>query len=77
MSLNANLQIDLSGLNCPLPILKTKQALQKLQTGEILKVIATDPHAEIDFKAFISKSNHELCHFEITPEKKYIFVIKK
>ena len=77
MIADIKLQIDLSGLVCPLPILKTKQALQNMQAGEVLKVVTTDPHSEIDFKAFIAKSNHELCNFEITAEKKYIFMIKK
>lgn len=44
--------LDVRGLNCPQPILKTKLALRDLQEGERLTVYATDPHAEIDFKAY-------------------------
>ena len=44
-------EIDLKGLNCPMPILKTKQALMRAKSGDILRIFTTDPHSEIDFKA--------------------------
>lgn len=71
-----NEKIDLSGLNCPLPILKTKQKLLSLDVGDILEVITTDPHSEIDFKVFVEKSGHELISFQ-TINESFIFVIKK
>ncbi len=68
--------LDLSGLSCPLPILKTKQALAKMSIGESLTVISTDPHSEIDFKAFISKTDHQLISFK-EEGTTFIFEIKK
>ena len=53
-------QIDLSGLNCPLPILRTKKALDTLQSGQVLKVIATDPATPKDFDAFARQTGNTL-----------------
>jgi tRNA 2-thiouridine synthesizing protein A len=52
--------LDAKGLNCPLPVLKAKVALNKMQPGEILYVEATDPHATIDFEAYCARSGHEI-----------------
>jgi len=53
-------EIDTRGLNCPLPILKAKKALAELQTGELLKVVATDPGSVRDFQAFARQTGHAL-----------------
>lgn len=53
-------ELDTSGLNCPLPILKTKKALNTMQSGQRLHVIATDPAARIDFEAFCAQTGHML-----------------
>ena len=55
-------EIDTRGLNCPLPILKAKKALAEMQTGEILKVLATDPSSTRDFQAFARQTGNELLH---------------
>ena len=52
--------LDAKGLNCPLPVLKAKVALNKMQPGEILYVEATDPHATIDFEAYCARTGHEI-----------------
>lgn len=52
--------LDAKGLNCPLPILKAKVALTKMNPGEILFVEATDPHATIDFEAYCARTGHEI-----------------
>jgi len=52
--------LDAKGLNCPLPILKTKLAIQRMEDGQILHVMATDPHSVVDFKAYCARSGHEL-----------------
>ena len=54
--------LDVTGLNCPLPILKTKRALARLPVGTVLHVVATDPHAVVDFRAFFAGSHHNLLH---------------
>jgi tRNA 2-thiouridine synthesizing protein A len=53
-------EIDTSGLNCPLPILKAKKALNEMTTGQLLKVIATDPGSWRDFEAFARQTGNEL-----------------
>lgn len=68
--------LDVRGLNCPLPILKTKKELVRMEPGERLRVRATDPHAVIDFMAFCDKTGHALeRHEEIDAE--YHFVVRK
>lgn len=52
--------LDAKGLNCPLPILKTKVLLNKLQPGQIVHVLSTDPHSVIDFEAYCARTKHEL-----------------
>ena len=58
--MDANKEIDTRGLNCPLPILKAKKALADMQSGEILKVVATDPGSMRDFQAFARQTGNEL-----------------
>ena len=53
-------EIDTSGLNCPLPILKAKKALAELNSGHTLKVIATDKGSLRDFQAFAQQTGNEL-----------------
>ena len=55
-----NLEVDASGMNCPLPILRTKKALATMQSGEVLKVKATDSGAAHDFPAFAKQTGNEL-----------------
>lgn len=52
--------LDAKGLNCPLPVLKAKLALTKMQPGEVLFVETTDPHARIDFEAYCARTGHEI-----------------
>lgn len=56
----ASTEVDASGLKCPLPILRAKKALAQMQSGEVLKVITTDPHAEQDFQAFCKQTGNAL-----------------
>ncbi len=53
-------EIDARGLTCPLPILRAKKALSDMQTGEVLKVLATDPGSVRDFQAFARQTGNEL-----------------
>lgn len=52
--------LDVRGLNCPLPILKTKKQLVTMQPGQILRVRATDPHSVVDFMVFCEKTKHDM-----------------
>ncbi len=58
--MDAKKEVDARGLNCPLPILKAKKALAELQSGDVLKVVATDPGSIRDFQAFARQSGNEL-----------------
>ena len=53
-------EIDTRGLNCPLPILKAKKALAEMTSGQVLKVVATDPGSVRDFQAFARQTGNEL-----------------
>jgi TusA-related sulfurtransferase len=53
-------QIDTRGLSCPLPILRAKKALGQMRSGEVLKVVATDPGSTRDFRAFARQTGNEL-----------------
>ncbi|KNZ32758.1 MAG: hypothetical protein AD742_10155 [Methylibium sp. NZG] len=53
-------ELDTRGLNCPLPILKAKKALAEMNSGQMLKVIATDPGSMRDFQAFARQTGNEL-----------------
>ena len=69
-------ELDCSGLACPMPILKTKKAVDALATGQVLKMIATDPGSLPDVEAWTSKTGHKLLEHEQDGEK-FIFFIKK
>ena len=56
----ATKELDTRGLNCPLPILKAKKALADMRSGEVLKVVATDPGSMRDFQAFARQTGNEL-----------------
>ena len=58
--INIDERLDAKGLNCPLPILKTKVVLNKMPPGQVLYVEATDPHSVIDFEAYCARTEHEL-----------------
>ncbi len=69
-------ELDASGLNCPLPILRAKKMLNQMESGQILRIIATDPGSVKDFDAFAKQTGNEL--LESTEEGgKYLFLIKK
>jgi len=53
-------ELDVKGLNCPLPILRTKKALAEMQSGQTLRVLATDPGSVKDFQAFARQTGNQL-----------------
>ena len=71
-----NKDLDARGLNCPLPILKTKKALADMTSGEVLRVVATDPGAVRDFQAFAKQTGNELlAHSE--ENREFTFFMKR
>jgi len=74
--MNFDKELDVRGLVCPLPILRTKKSLADMTTGQILKIAATDPGAIIDFQVFAEQTGNELLSLlETTGE--FIFYMKK
>ena len=71
-----DIELDVKGLRCPMPLLKTKQALSSLLVGQILKVLATDKGSLRDIPAFISLSTHRLIQQDLEQDV-YIFYIQK
>lgn len=69
-------ELDARGLVCPLPILRTKQSLAAMTSGQILKIVATDPGAVIDFQVFAEQTGNELLYLSQTASE-FIFVLKK
>ncbi len=69
-------ELDARGLNCPLPILRTKKSLNDMVSGQILRVVATDPGAVKDFQAFSRQTGHELLSAE-TASNEFVFFMKK
>lgn len=69
-------EVDARGLNCPLPILRTKKALADMASGEVLKVMATDPGSSRDFQAFAKQTGNELLeHQEV--DKVFVFFMRR
>ena len=69
-------ELDARGLNCPLPILRTKKSLADMSSGQILKVLATDPGSVKDFQAFSKQTGNELLsHAEA--QKEFTFFMKR
>jgi tRNA 2-thiouridine synthesizing protein A len=58
--LNADLEVDARGLNCPLPILRAKKGINTLSSGQVLKIVATDPGSVKDLEAFCKQTGNEM-----------------
>jgi tRNA 2-thiouridine synthesizing protein A len=69
-------ELDASGLNCPLPILRAKKTLSSMDAGQVLHIIATDPGSVKDFEAFAKQTGNELMESKEEGGKFY-FLIKK
>lgn len=69
-------ELDTTGLNCPMPILRAKKALKELQVGEVLRITATDPGSVKDFEAFAKQTGNELLE-STTEGDTFIYKLKK
>ena len=70
------LELDCRGLSCPLPIIKTKRAIDALAPGEVLKMVATDPGSVNDMAAWVKKTGHEMVGSE-EADGVFAFFIRK
>ena len=72
--------LDVTGLNCPMPLLKAKKALNEMAPDSLLKVLATDPGSVRDFEVFAKQSGHALLEASVEPSADgdtYIYVLRK
>ncbi|MCA9885436.1 MAG: sulfurtransferase TusA family protein [Anaerolineae bacterium] len=76
MAREFNQELDCSGMSCPMPILKTKKAVDALETGQVLKMIATDPGSKPDMEAWSRKTGNKLLDYQQDGDK-HIFFIEK
>jgi tRNA 2-thiouridine synthesizing protein A len=74
--MEAHKELDTRGLNCPLPILKAKKALADMASGQVLKVVSTDPGSMRDFQAFARQTGNELLEQQ-TQEADFIHYLRR
>lgn len=76
MTLEADIEVDAKGLRCPEPLMVVRNKLMDMTSGQIIKVVATDPSTSRDFANFCKFLNHELVHQE-SDDEEYRYWIKK
>jgi tRNA 2-thiouridine synthesizing protein A len=69
-------ELDARGLNCPLPILRAKKSLTDMVSGQVLKILATDPGSVKDFQAFAKQTGNQLLSSD-TANDEFIFFLKR
>ena len=69
-------ELDARGLNCPLPILKAKKALAEMETGEVLRIIATDSGSVRDFQAFAKQTGNALVS-HVQNGHEFVFLMRR
>ena len=74
--MNFDRELDAKGLNCPLPILRAKKALAEMTSGQVLRILATDPGSVKDFAAFAKQTGNELLS-SAEQGKEFEFYIKR
>lgn len=74
--MNFDKEVDARGLNCPLPILRTKKALTDMQSGQVLRIVATDPGSIKDFQAFARQTGNALVN-QSGNDKEFTFFMQK
>jgi tRNA 2-thiouridine synthesizing protein A len=77
MSLAFDIELDTCGLNCPLPILKAKKSLADMTSGQVIKVMSTDPGALRDFEAFAKQTGNELLAQETEGDRFHIWMKRR
>ncbi len=76
MQIEVHKEVDARGLVCPLPILRAKKALADMESGQVLKVFATDPGSQRDFAAFARQSRNELIDSSVQ-DKTFVFLMRR
>jgi tRNA 2-thiouridine synthesizing protein A len=71
-----DLEVDATGLMCPLPLLRLKKALNAIEEGQVIRILATDPASVLDFGVFLEQVGHELLERSEETEV-FCYVIRK
>jgi tRNA 2-thiouridine synthesizing protein A len=74
--MQAQTELDTRGLNCPLPILKAKKALADMASGDLLRVVSTDPGSMRDFQAFARQTGNELVE-QLSLNNEFVHLLKR
>ena len=74
--MNFDKELDARGLSCPLPILKSKKSLTDMTSGQVLRIVATDPGSVKDIQAFCKQTGHELLS-SAEDNNTYVFFVRK
>ncbi|MEQ1622818.1 MAG: sulfurtransferase TusA family protein [Methylococcales bacterium] len=77
MKIEFNLEVDASGLQCPLPLLRLKKALVTLASDQIIKIITTDPAAHLDFGVYTDQTGHQILECVIEADSRIFYIKKK
>ncbi len=76
VQMEADKVLDCTGLLCPIPVVKTSQAIKEIEVGQILQMIATDPGAPPDMDAWARQTGHEMVD-KTEEDGKYVFWFKR
>ena len=69
--------LDARGLRCPLPLVKARDEIDHLAHGEVLEILATDPGADHDFRAWCKRTHHQIVGYEELPGPEFRFLIRR
>jgi tRNA 2-thiouridine synthesizing protein A len=76
-TIECDLEVDATGLRCPLPLLHLKKALMEVQSGDVIKIIATDPAAHLDIGVYLEQTGHQLIELTRDFSVQVFFIRKK
>ena len=72
-----DIEVDAACLHCPLPLLRLKKALKDMHSGEVVRVIATDPAAHLDFGVYSEQTGNEIIEYMREDDQQVFYVQKK
>jgi tRNA 2-thiouridine synthesizing protein A len=72
-----DLEVDASGLHCPLPLLRLKKALHEISPGQVVKIMATDPAAHLDIGVYVEQTGHKLLDYQKKNDHQIFHIQKK
>lgn len=73
----ADFELDLRGLSCPLPVMRTRKQMQTMRSGQTLRVLSSEPGSVVDFNAYVKSSGDTLVESKRTADGDYEFVLKR